>query len=77
MYNITWESADTLTVGTCIYAVGHPRTVKDVQCKLGIRGYSDSRYIICSCPSSDSLGMYNVTWESADTLTVGIPYFLK
>ena len=46
---------------------------RDVQCKLGIRGYSDSGYI-CSWPSSDNPGMYNVSWESADTLTGGIIY---
>ena len=46
---------------------------RDVQCKLGIRGYSDSGYI-CSWLSSDNPGMYNVSWESADTLTGGIIY---
>ena len=40
----------------------------DVQCNLGICRYSDSGYI-CSWPSSDSPGMYNVT---LDTLTMGV-----
>ena len=44
---------------------------QDVQCNLGIRGYSDRGYI-CKWPSSDSPRMYNVTWESTDTLTEGI-----
>ena len=68
MYNVTWESADTLTVG--IYVVVILGQSLDVQCNLGICGYSDSKYI-CSWPSSDSPRMYNVTWESVDTLTIG------
>ena len=44
---------------------------QDVQCNLGIYGYSDSRYV-CGWPSSDSPRMYNITWESMDTLIVGI-----
>ena len=68
MYIVTWECVDTLTIG--IYAVVHPRTVKDIQCNLGIRGYSDSRYI-CSCPSLDSPGMYNMTlYNFASVITL-------
>ena len=41
---------------------------QDVQCNLGIRGYSDNRYI-GSWPSSDSPRMYNMTLYNFASVT--------